>query len=159
MVLTCGTVNSYPYETYESVIESLSNHKHILFRCLSRDEDDISIVFAHQTQWQRRLLSRYGTHMCLIDATYKTTVYEMPLFFLCVPANVGYFNVATFLLSDERCESIVAGLRQVLQWNQDWKPCNFLTDFHEGQISALESVFPGFMPHDTCQCAITVVMC
>lgn len=129
----------------------------ILLCCLCRDVDDGSLVFAHQTQWQRRLLSRYGTHMCLIDATYKTTVYEMPLFFLCVPANVGYFNVATFLLTDERCDSIAAGLNQILEWNRDWQPTNFLTDFHEGQISALEAVFPGCVPHNTCYSEIFII--
>jgi len=51
---------------------------------------------------------------CLIDATYKTTVYDLPLFFLCVLTNTGYVNVATFLLSDERQESIAEALRQMV---------------------------------------------
>ena len=58
------------------------------FMSMCSDTDDGSVVFVHQTTWQQRMLALYGTHMCLIDATYKTTVYEMPLFFLCVPANV-----------------------------------------------------------------------
>jgi Amyotrophic lateral sclerosis 2 chromosomal region candidate gene 8 len=39
-----------------------------------------SILFCHQTEWQKRLLSRYG-RICLLDATYKTTKYSLPLFF------------------------------------------------------------------------------
>ena len=71
------------------------------------------------------------------------TVYDLPLFALCVLTNVGYVNVASFILSDERQESIVAGLRQIAAWNTDWQPTEFMSDFHEGQISAVESVFPG----------------
>ena len=33
----------------------------------------------------------------LLDATYKTTWYDMPLYFLCVSTNVVYVNVATML--------------------------------------------------------------
>jgi len=58
-------------------------------------------------------MKTYGSDICLIDATYKTTVYDMPLFFLCVLTNVGYVNVASFLLSDERQQSIESGLRQI----------------------------------------------
>lgn len=111
--------------------------------CVCSDTDDGTVVFAHQTTWQQRLLELYGTHMCLIDATYKTTVYEMPLFFLCVPANVGFVNVATFLLSDECTESITAGLQIIADGNPSWRPAHFLTDFHEGQICALKTIFPG----------------
>jgi len=82
--------------------------------------------------------------MCLIDATYKTTAYDMPLFFfLCVPTNVGYVNAASFLLTDERQESIAIALQYIHTWNPEWCPAHFLSDFHEGQINALESVFPG----------------
>jgi len=51
--------------------------------------------------------------------------------------------VATFLLSDEKQTSIVDVLQQISQWNADWKPKWFITDYHEWQINALESVFPG----------------
>lgn len=107
------------------------------------------VVFAHQSKWQQDMLQLYGSCMCLIDATYRTTVYDMPLFFLCVFSNVGYVNVATFLLSDERQESIAAGINQITKWNPHWKPTQFITDFHEGQIAALEATFPGAL-HTMC---------
>jgi len=109
----------------------------------SIDHPETPVIFAHQSKWQQNILKLYGSHMCLIDATYKTTVYDMPLFFLCVFTNVGYVNVATFLLCDECQQSIEAGLRQVAEWNAQWKPSQFITDFHEAQIAALEQVFPG----------------
>jgi hypothetical protein len=33
------------------------------------------LLFVHQTDWQRRLLARYGNYICLLDATYRTTRY------------------------------------------------------------------------------------
>ena len=110
-----------------------------------RDGCDASspVMFAHQSKWQQSMLTLYGTDTCLIDATYKTTVYDLPLFALCVMTNVGFVTVASLLLVDERQESIAAGLRQVLQWNPTWKPRYFMSDFHEGQIAAVTSVFPG----------------
>ena len=40
-----------------------------------------SLLWVHQTQWQQQLLNRYGNEICLLDATYKTTCYELPLLF------------------------------------------------------------------------------
>jgi len=64
----------------------------------SLDSQQSPVISAHQSKWQQEILRLYGSDVCLIDATYKTTVYDMPLFFLCVFTNVGYVNAATFLL-------------------------------------------------------------
>jgi len=87
----------------------------------------------------------YGCDMCLIDATYRTTLYELLLVCLCVATNVAYCNVATMLLVDEKSDTIAATLRTVASWNPGWKPKYFMSDFHEGQISAVEATFPGVM--------------
>jgi len=39
------------------------------------------LLYVHQEQWQQQLLNRYGNTIVLMDATYKTTKYELPLFF------------------------------------------------------------------------------
>lgn len=44
-------------------------------------------VFIHQSAWQQRMMCRYGNLVTLIDATYNTNVYNLPLFMLCVPTN------------------------------------------------------------------------
>ena len=41
-----------------------------------------TLLFVHQMAWQQRLLLRYGQDICLLDATYKTSKYALPLFFL-----------------------------------------------------------------------------
>ena len=47
-------------------------------------------LFEHQTAWWRHLISRYGNEIMLLDATYKTMTYELPLFFVVVKTNVNY---------------------------------------------------------------------
>ena len=54
-----------------------------------KKEDSVhSLLFVYQTKWQRRLFQRYCGEMLLLDATYKTTRYVLPLFFLVVKTNV-----------------------------------------------------------------------
>jgi len=61
---------------------------------MTEDEDDImwqtgsdesgqpkDFLFVHQTSWQRSMLQKYGNEICLLDATYKTSRYALPLFF------------------------------------------------------------------------------
>ena len=89
------------------------------------------------------MLIKYGSSKCLLDATYNTSVYELPLFIVCVASNVGYINVATILLSDKKSETITADLQKLIEWNPDWKPRYWMSDFHEVQILAFESIFSG----------------
>ena len=62
------------------------------------DEEGKEIFLnVHQEKWQRELLTTYGNTITLMDATYKTTKYSLPLFFLCVKTNVNYTVVAEFV--------------------------------------------------------------
>ena len=40
-----------------------------------------SLMFVCQSKWQMDLIKRYGNELILLDATYKTTRYALPLFF------------------------------------------------------------------------------
>ena len=40
-----------------------------------------TFLYVHQTSWQQRLLEGYGSTISLLDATYKTTRYDLALFF------------------------------------------------------------------------------
>ena len=55
--------------------------------------------------------------MSLIDTTYKTAKYDLPLFFICVRTNVGYSIVAEFIVQSEDADSILEALSIVKQWN------------------------------------------
>lgn len=100
------------------------------------------VVFAHQSRWQANILRRYG-NVVLMDATYKTTVYDLPLFMLSVKTNCGYVVIGSFIVPDEQATSIKAGLQVISSWCPDWQPAYVLSDYCEAQISALEYVFPG----------------
>lgn len=54
------------------------------------DQYEQTLLWVHQTEWQKQLLNRYGNTISLIDATYKTTKYDLALFFICVHTNVGW---------------------------------------------------------------------
>ncbi|XP_061178455.1 uncharacterized protein LOC133187113 [Saccostrea echinata] len=99
-------------------------------------------LYVHQTAWQRQLLSRYGNEICLLDATYRTTRYTLPLYFLCVPTNVNYMTVATFIVETEDSISIQEALSIIKSWNPNWKPAYFMCDYADEEISSIESVFP-----------------
>ena len=65
------------------------------------DNTEQPLLWIHQKKWQQELLQLYGNDICLIDATYKTTKYELPLFFVFVSTNVGYSAVAQFIIQQE----------------------------------------------------------
>lgn len=101
------------------------------------------LLFAHQTAWQKHLLKLYGNEITLLDATYKTMRYELPLFFLVVKTNVNYMVVGSFVIQRETTASIQEALRIFCDWNNSWKPQYFMTDFCQEEINAIENTFPG----------------
>lgn len=105
--------------------------------------DNNHFLYVHQSPAQQRLLSRYGHELCLLDATYRTSRYALPLFFLVVPTNINYMVVASFILEHETKSDIAEALQILREWNPTWAPQNFLTDFSTEEIDAIESVFEG----------------
>ena len=73
-------------------------------------EDEQTFLYIHQDEWQRELLTTYGNTITLMDATYKTTKYSIPLLFLCVKTNVNYTVVAEFVLQTENSDHIFEAL-------------------------------------------------
>ena len=100
-------------------------------------------MYTMQTQWQKKLLERYGNNISLIDTTYKTTHYDLALFFICVRTNVGYSVVGEFITQAEIAEHISEALQQLRSWNPMWNPQFFMTDYSEAELLALEQTFPG----------------
>ena len=73
-----------------------------------------------------------------MDATYNTTT----IIFICATTNIGYCVVAEFLVQSESAECIQEAISVLQQWNPDWSPEFFMSDFCEAEIQALESAFP-----------------
>ena len=101
-----------------------------------------TLLWIHQEKWQRDLMQLYGNDICLIDATYKTTKYELPLFFVCVRTNVGYSAVAQFIVQQEGATEIQEALNILKQWNPSWKPKYFMSDYSEAELTAISNAFP-----------------
>ncbi|KAJ8272506.1 hypothetical protein GJAV_G00089940 [Gymnothorax javanicus] len=100
------------------------------------------LLFVHQTMWQRQLLNRYGNELCLLDATYCTTKYSLPLYFLVVKTNVDYKVVASFVTQSEKADAIKEALAVIKRWNPEWQPQHFMVDYATEEIIAVEELFP-----------------
>ena len=85
----------------------------------------------------------YGKDICLLDATYKTTKYSLPLFFVAVKTNVNYQVVASFVIQDESTDSITEALSMIQAWNPEVNPKAFMVDYCAEEIEAIERVYPG----------------
>ena len=74
----------------------------------------------------------------MLEATYKTSCYALPLFFLCVKTNVDYCVVASFVVQTENSNAIWQALQVIRDWNPNWNPKFFTVDFCEAEIHAIE---------------------
>jgi len=98
-------------------------------------------LFIHQNGAQKRLLNRYGD-IALLDATYRTTKYSLPLFMLVVRTNVGYLTAAEFICEVETAESIKEALHIISTWNPEWTPSHWMVDYSDAEYQAIQHVFP-----------------
>ena len=109
-----------------------ANHYFRPFRSSQDDENNgekinsQSLLWVHQEKWQRDILTCYGNNLSLIDATYKTTKYDVSLSFLCVRTNTKYMIVAEFIVQSESTESILEAINIIREWNPAWNP-NFFS--------------------------------
>ena len=63
---------------------------------------ETSLLFVYQSDWQRRLLSRYDNELVFLDATYRTTRYALSLFFFVVKTDIDYQIAATLVTENEK---------------------------------------------------------
>ena len=127
--------NSGRFNGNSSLEESMSQH-------IDTDEFEETLLYVHQGKWQRELMQWYANNMTLLDATYKTTKYDLSLFFLCVKTNVGYSVVAEFVIQPETTQHNISEALAVLKsWNPTWNPSFFKIDYSEAELSAIEEVF------------------
>ena len=106
------------------------------------NEGDETLLYVQQECWQKSQLIQYGNTVTLMDATYKTTKYSIPLFFVCVKTNIAYSVVAEFIIQSETKDDIFEALSVLKLWNPDWEPKFFLTDYSDAEIGAINKLFP-----------------
>ena len=88
-------------------------------------------------------MNKHGNHICLLDATYKTTKYAIPLIFVVVKTNSDYQVVASFAVQDETTAAITEALGILKNWNPSLSLKSFMVDNWEEEITSIETVFPG----------------
>ena len=86
---------------------------------------------------------RYGNELSFLGATYKTTHYALPLFFLVVKTNVDYQIVAIFGCEGESTQNITEALNVIKTWSPNWSSIYFMTDYSDEEIGSTESTLPG----------------
>ena len=101
-----------------------------------------TLLYVHQEPWQQTLMVKYGNTISLMDASYKTTKYELALFFIAVTTNVGYSAVADFVLQSETAEQIREALQILSSWNPTWQPPYFMVDYSKAEIEAIQGTVP-----------------
>ena len=101
------------------------------------------LLFVHQSFNQKWILEKYGNEICLLDATYKTTKYSIPLFFLAVKTNVDYQIAGSYAMQDETTDAISKAVAILKSWNNKWKPLAFMVDNCDEEINAIQEHFPG----------------
>ena len=84
--------------------------------------DDVKMLFVYQSAEMKEMFHRYGNELVLLDATYKTTKYTLPLFFLVVKTNVNFQVCAVIVLQEESTEMITRALNTVKMWNPEVLP-------------------------------------
>ena len=101
-----------------------------------------SLLFVYQSKWQMDVIKRYDNELILLDATYKTTRYALPLFFMVVKTNVDYQIVVSFVIENQTYEAISEAVAVIKSWNPKFNPKYGMTDYCHEEIRALENNFP-----------------
>ena len=100
------------------------------------------LIFVYQSPDMKYLYQKYAPHLVLLDATYKTTKYALPLFSAVVKTNVNFQVVGVLVFQEETKDIIKTGLQIIHDWNPTVIPKFGMVDFDEKEISALEELFP-----------------
>ena len=137
---------SYHFRPYSRKSTSTSSLEPAVGDILSdsepaEEEYEETLLYVHQEKWQKDLLSQYGNTLTLIDATYKTTKYTIPLFFVCLKTNVSYSVVAEFIIQSESAEQISEALSVIKSWNPTWNPSFFMMDYSDAEMAAVQNLF------------------
>ena len=104
--------------------------------------EDGKMLFVYQSSEMKHIFNTYGNQLVLLDATYKTTKYALPLFFLVVKTNVNFQVCPVFVIQEESTDMMLKTLNTVKKWNPKVTPKYAFVDFDEMEITALESVYP-----------------
>ncbi|XP_039282521.1 uncharacterized protein LOC120348732 isoform X1 [Nilaparvata lugens] len=101
-----------------------------------------NLLFVYQNKEMAHSYRKYGMNTILLDATYRTCKYALPLYFIVVETNVNYQFVGVIITQFETKESVTEGLEIFKRWNPDIHPKYGMVDYATEEIASLEAVFP-----------------
>ena len=90
----------------------------------------------YQSKDMHRLYQRYGKHLVLLYATYKTTKYSLQLYFLVVQTNIYYEVIVT----QEETACMLSKALQIIKGNFDTLDVIFSLSFLISLVS-INSLF------------------
>ena len=99
------------------------------------------MMFVYQSKEMKNMYKRYENQMILLDATYKTTKYALPLLFVVIQTNVNFQVCCVIGLQEESNEMITKALKIFKEWNPMVSPKYAFVNFDEREITSLEIVF------------------
>ena len=67
--------------------------------------------------------------------------YALPLFFIVVKTNIDYQVAGTFVVESESKRAIAEALQVLKEWNPQFNPRVFMTDYDKAEIRAIRQVF------------------
>ncbi|XP_053373995.1 uncharacterized protein LOC128546738 [Mercenaria mercenaria] len=106
-------------------------------------EDLSSLLFVYQSKFQKNILQKYRKEVAILDATYNTTKFELPLYMVAVQTNSGFVVVGSFIVGRDTKLQVEEALGMIKSWNPTWSPRYFLMDYILREIGALENTFKG----------------
>ena len=110
--------------------------------CKNVNTDDSKMMFIYQSTETQQMFHRYGNQLIVLDTTYKTTKYALPLFFLVVKTKVNFQVCRVIVLQEKSVDMIARTLSAVKMWNPEVAPKYAVVDFDEREISSWEIVYP-----------------
>ena len=99
------------------------------------------IMFFYQAKETKKMCKSYGNHRILLDTTYKTTKYALPLLFIVVKTNVHFQLCCVKALQEESTKMITKALKIFKEWNSMISPRYTFVDFCKHEITSLGIVF------------------
>lgn len=101
-----------------------------------------TLLFCYQSKFMRELMDKYSHRVTCLDATYKTTDYSIPLFFMVVKTSVNYMITGAFAVQFETADSIREALSIFKSWCSSWNPKFFMVDYSKAEINSILLEFP-----------------
>lgn len=110
--------------------------------CILARECTDTLMFCYQSEFMRSILTMYAKNVICLDATYKTTDYALPLFFLVVRTPVAYVTVGAFIVQFETSQHIEEELKIFKQWCPEMNPKYWIVDCSVTEMNAITVAFP-----------------